>query len=107
MRERLPRVAAVFRAGDIDFRMFATIVYRTDLITDGEVLAAVDAELAVKVARWPSMTRGRLAGQAGGMVGGAGGGRGGAVAVDDAGPAGRPGGQDRGRGRRGCGAAPP
>ncbi|OBH28970.1 hypothetical protein A5692_22125 [Mycobacterium sp. E342] len=63
MRERLPRVAAVFRAGDIGFRLFQTIVYRTDLITDDEVLAAVDAELAVRVARWPSMTRGRLAGE--------------------------------------------
>jgi hypothetical protein len=63
MRERLPRVAAVFRAGDIDFRLFATIVYRTDLITDEQVLAAVDAALAVKVPRWPSMSRGRLAGQ--------------------------------------------
>ncbi|WP_341286263.1 HNH endonuclease signature motif containing protein [Mycobacterium decipiens] len=63
MRERLPKVAAVFQAGDIDFRMFQTIVYRTDLITDRDVLAAVDAELAVKVARWPSMTRARLAGQ--------------------------------------------
>ncbi|KLO32737.1 HNH endonuclease signature motif containing protein [Mycobacterium haemophilum] len=63
MRERLPKVAAVFRAGDIDYRMFATIVYRTDLITDREVLAAVDGLLAVKVVRWPSMTRGRLAGQ--------------------------------------------
>jgi hypothetical protein len=62
-RERLPEVAEVFKSGDIDFQMFATIVYRTDLITDSEVLAAVDAELAVKVARWPSMTRGRLAGQ--------------------------------------------
>jgi hypothetical protein len=63
MRERLPSVAAVFRAGDIDFRLFATIVYRTDLITDEQVLAAVDAQLAVKVPRWPSMTRGRLAAQ--------------------------------------------
>jgi hypothetical protein len=63
MRERLPRVAAVFRAGDIDFRMFATIVYRTDLITDDQVLAAVDAQLAVKVPRWPSMSRGRLPGR--------------------------------------------
>jgi hypothetical protein len=63
MRERLPRVAALFRAGDIDYRMFQTLVYRTDLITDPAVLAAVDAELAVKVVRWPSMTRGRLAGQ--------------------------------------------
>ncbi len=63
MRERLPEVGAVFRAGDIDFRLFATIVYRTDLITDRDVLAAVDAELAVQVARWPSMTQRRLAAQ--------------------------------------------
>ncbi len=63
MRERLPKVAEVFRAGDIDYRMFQTIVYRTDLITDEQVLTAVDAQLAVKVPRWPSMSRGRLAGQ--------------------------------------------
>jgi hypothetical protein len=63
MRERLPKVADMFKAGDIDYRMFQTIVYRTDLITDREVLAAVDVELAVKVTRWPSMTQGRLAGQ--------------------------------------------
>jgi hypothetical protein len=63
MRERLPNVAELFRAGDIDYRIFQTIVYRTDLITDREVLAAVDMELAVKVPRWPSMTQGRLAGQ--------------------------------------------
>ncbi|WP_019306103.1 DUF222 domain-containing protein, partial [Mycobacterium avium] len=61
MRERLPRVGEVFRAGEIDFRLFATIVYRTDLITDRRVLAAVDAELAATAARWPSMTRARLA----------------------------------------------
>ncbi|QNI05729.1 HNH endonuclease [Mycobacterium kubicae] len=63
MRERLPRVAALFRAGDIDFRMFKTIVYRTELITDSDVLAAVDAELFVKLPRWPSMSQGRLSGQ--------------------------------------------
>ncbi|OBH52419.1 HNH endonuclease signature motif containing protein [Mycobacterium sp. E2479] len=63
MRERLPNVGAVFRAGDLDFRLFATIVYRTDLITDHDVLAAVDAELAARVPRWPSMTQGRLAAQ--------------------------------------------
>ena len=63
LRERLPKVGALFRAGDIDFRLFATIVYRTALITDEQVLAAVDAELAIKVPRWPSMSRGRLSGQ--------------------------------------------
>jgi hypothetical protein len=69
MRERLPKVAEVFKAGDIDFRIFATIVYRTDLITDPDVLAAVDAQLALNVPRWPSMTRGRLAGQIDKIVG--------------------------------------
>ena len=63
MRERLPKLAEVFQAGDIDQRTFATIVYRTDLITDRDVLAAIDGQLALTVVRWPSMTRGRLAGQ--------------------------------------------
>lgn len=63
MRERLPKVAAVFAAGDIDMRLFNTVVYRTDLISDRDVLAAVDAQLAVAVTRWPSLTRARLAGK--------------------------------------------
>ncbi|WP_120313842.1 DUF222 domain-containing protein, partial [Mycobacterium alsense] len=63
MRERLPKVAEVFAAGDIDFRVFQTLVYRTDLIEDRDVLAKVDAQLAANVARWPSMTQGRLAAQ--------------------------------------------
>jgi Domain of unknown function (DUF222) len=62
MRLRLPRVGELLRAGDIDYRTFQTIVYRTDLITDSDVLAAIDAELAVKVARWPGITQGRLGG---------------------------------------------
>ena len=42
MRERLPKVAKVFIGGDIDYRAFQTIVYRTDLIEDPQVLARVD-----------------------------------------------------------------
>ncbi|ODR23887.1 DUF222 domain-containing protein [Mycobacterium gordonae] len=60
MRERLPKVAAVFCAGDIDLEAFSTIVFRTDLIEDPQVLAAVDATVAVRVTRWPSLSRGRL-----------------------------------------------
>jgi hypothetical protein len=63
MRERLPKVGAAFTAGDIGYLMFQTIVFRTDLIVDPDVLATVDAELAVNVTRWPSMTRGRLGAQ--------------------------------------------
>jgi len=58
---RLPKVAAVFAAGDIDMGVFQSIVYRTECITADDAMAAVDEELAVRVARWPSMTRGRLA----------------------------------------------
>ncbi len=63
MRERLPQVGAVFAAGDIDYRMFQTMVFRTDLITDPEVLATVDGVLAATVGRWPSLSQGRLAAQ--------------------------------------------
>ncbi len=59
--KRLPAVAAVFIAGDIDMQMFQTIVYRTSLIDDDAVMVEVDRRLAERAARWPSMTRGRLA----------------------------------------------
>jgi hypothetical protein len=63
MREQLPQVAEVFQAGDIDIRLFQTMVYRTGLITDREVLAAVDRRLAAEALRWPSLTMARLAGR--------------------------------------------
>lgn len=61
MRERLPQVAAIFAAGDIDFRLFRTIVFRTDLVVDAGALAAVDTQLAIKAPRWRSMTSWKLA----------------------------------------------
>jgi hypothetical protein len=50
------------------YRTFQTIVYRTDLINDPEVMATLDAELALSVPRWPAMTRGRLAARVDQMV---------------------------------------
>jgi Domain of unknown function (DUF222) len=63
LRERLPQIGEVFRAGDIDYRTFTTIVFRTDLIEDPDVLAAVDRRLAATIGRWPSLTQGRLGAQ--------------------------------------------
>lgn len=57
---RLPAVAAVFTAGDIDLQIFATIVYRTELITDEAAMAEVDSRIAVWVNQWSSMGRDRL-----------------------------------------------
>ena len=61
MRERLPHVADAFRAGDIDFRLFRVIVYRTELVTDEAALATLDSQLAVRARRWVAMTSHRLA----------------------------------------------
>ncbi len=61
MRQRLPEVGSLFLAGQIDYRSFQTIVFRTDLITDAEALARVDALLAARLSRYPSLTQGRLA----------------------------------------------
>ena len=63
MGSRLPQVGTVFRAGDIDYLMFGAIVSRTELITDPARLAAVDAELSLAVARWPSLSRSQLIGR--------------------------------------------
>jgi hypothetical protein len=62
MRLRLPRVGALLVAGDIDYRTFRTIVYRTDLITDPDLLADVDSVLAAKLGRWRGVAHGRLGG---------------------------------------------
>jgi hypothetical protein len=61
MRERLPKVGDRLAAGDINYAMFNVIAYRTALITDEQALASVDAQLALRAPRWPSLTRGRLA----------------------------------------------
>src|SRR5436853_1307603 len=68
MRERLPKTAAVFVGGDLDYRAFQTIVYRTDLIDDAQVLACVDAVVAASVIRWPSLTHARLSGKVDAIV---------------------------------------
>jgi hypothetical protein len=61
LRERLPQVGQCLARGDINYALFNVIAYRTALITDEEALAAVDAQLAIRAPRWPSLTRGNLA----------------------------------------------
>jgi hypothetical protein len=60
MRERLPKVGDCLADGDINYAMFRVIAYRTALITDEKALAAVDAQVAMRAPRWPSLTRGNL-----------------------------------------------
>ena len=57
LRDRLPKVAAVFAAGALTYQLASTIVWRTAAIKDPDALRAVDAELAAAVADWEPMSQ--------------------------------------------------
>ena len=52
LRDRLPKVAALFEAGLIGDLLVRTIVWRTYLITDQDAMAAVDTALAERITGW-------------------------------------------------------
>lgn len=52
LRERLPRLNAVFVAGRVSARLVATVSWRTHLVTDVAAMAAVDAGIAEVVQKW-------------------------------------------------------
>lgn len=60
LRERLTQVAAVFALGDIDRNLVETLVYRTGLITDPDILARIDGQLAAACGRLTTLTLGKL-----------------------------------------------
>ncbi len=60
LAERLPRVAAVFAAGDTSYRVVDAIVSRTNLIDSDEDAARVDALLAKRVGRWNKYSDAKL-----------------------------------------------
>jgi hypothetical protein len=61
LRVQVPKVGARFVAGDIDESTFRAVVFRTGLILDDELRAAVDAELSVRAPCWGSMNPSQLA----------------------------------------------
>ena len=56
LRDRLPKVAALFEAGVISDLLVRTIVSRTYLVDDDDAMAAVDAALAERVTRWGALS---------------------------------------------------
>ena len=50
--ERFPKLGAAFARGEVDFRVIVVVTFRTGLITDPDVLAAIDARLAAAASRW-------------------------------------------------------
>ena len=60
LREKLPQLMRVFVTGAIDMRMVITIVNRVVLITDGELMAQLDAKLAQWAPRWMRLSGPKL-----------------------------------------------
>ena len=58
--ERFPKLCEVFLAGQVDFWVIAAAIYRTDLLTDKDAQAKVDAELARKAPSWNMLSRERI-----------------------------------------------
>lgn len=67
--ERLPRLGAVFAAGDVDFRVIAAAVFRTGLMVDPDVLDRIDTVLARYAAAWNRLSEKRLVAVIDGWVG--------------------------------------
>jgi Domain of unknown function (DUF222) len=60
LRERLAKVGEMFAAGEIDFRMMAALVSRSENVTDPEVLARLDAAFAHWSPKWMKMSGPKL-----------------------------------------------
>jgi hypothetical protein len=58
--ERLPKVAAAFAAGEVDYRVVIAIVFRTDLVQDPQIAAALDEQLALLAPAWNGRSREKL-----------------------------------------------
>ncbi|AFM17315.1 protein of unknown function DUF222 [Mycolicibacterium chubuense NBB4] len=59
LHERLPKVAAVFAKGDIDFRMVQMIIARTDNVEEA-VIGDLDGALASRVSKWMRLSKPKL-----------------------------------------------
>lgn len=55
--ERLPALAAVFAAGEVELRVTALAVWATRSVTDADVLARIDGKLARRAPGWNGLSR--------------------------------------------------
>jgi hypothetical protein len=58
--ERFPALASVFAHGDVDFWVISAAIFRTDLVTDKDALAQIDALLAGKAPAWNKLSREKI-----------------------------------------------
>lgn len=60
LRDRLPKVAALFLDGRVSARIVGTIAWRTHLVVDADALDAIDSDIAESVKRWGRLSQKRV-----------------------------------------------
>jgi hypothetical protein len=60
LRDRLPRVAALYMQGTLSSRVVSAITWRTQLVEDADALALIDAALAEGATNWGPLSEDRL-----------------------------------------------
>ncbi|UJL27224.1 DUF222 domain-containing protein [Mycolicibacterium vanbaalenii] len=60
LRDRLPKVAALFAAGRLSTRLIGQITWRTRLVQDPQLLALLDTAIADKATRWEPLSDDKL-----------------------------------------------
>jgi hypothetical protein len=60
LRDRLPRVAALYMQGTLSSRVVSAITWRTQLVEDADALALIDAALAEGANKWGPLSEDRL-----------------------------------------------
>jgi hypothetical protein len=60
LRERLPRVAALFAQGRLSAKLVATITWRTHLIVDAEIQERIDSAIADRAVKWGPLSVAKL-----------------------------------------------
>jgi hypothetical protein len=60
LAERLPKLGALFAAGDVDFRVISAVVFRTELMIDDAALTRLDGWLARNASRWSRRAHGKI-----------------------------------------------
>lgn len=60
LRNRLPRVAALFSSGGMSARVAGAVVWRTDLVGDADALALIDGAIAERAGGWDALSQQKL-----------------------------------------------
>jgi hypothetical protein len=58
--ERLPKLAAAFAAGEVEYPVIRAVLFRTGLIVDDDALAVLDERLSRRAAGWNALSRAKI-----------------------------------------------